>query len=183
MGNRALGDRLPARARPLAALWTLMSPFVPMLFMGEEYGEQRPFQFFTDHIDPFIADATREGRRNEFADFAGFEGEVPDPQDPATAARSVLDQASGDPALRSLYRRLIALRAELPRTDASVTSDAERGWIALDRGPVTVVGNFLEEPSQVPVGEGRELVLATSPEAALDGGLLGLPALSGAVLR
>jgi maltooligosyltrehalose trehalohydrolase len=183
VGNRALGDRLPARARGLAALWTLMSPFVPMLFMGEEYGEERPFQFFTDHIDPFIADATREGRRNEFAEFAGFEGEVPDPQDPATAARSVLDHAAGDPALRELYRRLIALRAELPRTDGSVACDPERGWIALDRGPVMVVGNFVEEPSRVPVGEGRELVLATTPEAALDGGLLRLPALSGAVLR
>ena len=63
VGNRALGDRLPAPARPLAAFCTLLSPFVPLLFMGEEYGEDAPFQFFTDHIDPEIADATREGRR------------------------------------------------------------------------------------------------------------------------
>ena len=82
VGNRAFGDRLPARARPLAAMWVLLSPFTPMLFMGEEYGEERPFQFFTDHIDPFIADATRTGRRNEFREFAGFDAEVPDPQDP-----------------------------------------------------------------------------------------------------
>ena len=72
VGNRAFGDRLPAPARPLAAFCTLLSPFVPLLFMGEEYGEEAPFQFFTDHIDPAIADATREGRREEFAAFASF---------------------------------------------------------------------------------------------------------------
>ena len=55
VGNRAYGDRMPATARPLAAFCTLLSPFVPMLFMGEEYGELAPFQYFTNHIDPEIA--------------------------------------------------------------------------------------------------------------------------------
>ena len=87
VGNRAFGDRLPAEVRPLAAFCTLLSPYVPMLFMGEEYGEDAPFQFFTDHIDEQIADATREGRRREFAAFAAFAAEdVPDPQDPETFA-------------------------------------------------------------------------------------------------
>ena len=82
VGNRALGDRLPVETRALAAFCTLLSPFTPMLFQGEEYGERAPFQFFSDHIDPEIADATREGRRREFASFAEFSGEeVPDPQD------------------------------------------------------------------------------------------------------
>ena len=63
VGNRAFGDRMPAAARPLAAFCVLLSPFTPLLFMGEEYGEQAPFQFFTDHIDDEIAEATREGRR------------------------------------------------------------------------------------------------------------------------
>ena len=61
VGNRAFGDRLPPEARPLAAFCTLLSPFTPMLFMGEEYGEDAPFQFFTDHIDKRIAEATRAG--------------------------------------------------------------------------------------------------------------------------
>ena len=61
VGNRAFGDRLPRAARPLAAFCMLLSPFTPMLFMGEEYGERAPFQFFSDHIDKKIADATREG--------------------------------------------------------------------------------------------------------------------------
>ena len=67
VGNRALGDRLPAEVRALGAFCTLLSPFVPMIFMGEEYGEPAPFQFFCDHIDEEIATATREGRRREFA--------------------------------------------------------------------------------------------------------------------
>src|SRR3954462_10298795 len=60
VGNPAFGVRLPGETRPLAAFCTLLSPFVPMLFMGEEYGEDAPFQFFTDHIDEDIAVATRE---------------------------------------------------------------------------------------------------------------------------
>ena len=79
VGNRAYGDRLPPDARPLAALCTLLAPFTPMLFMGEEYGEPAPFQFFCDHIDEEIAVATREGRRAEFAAFAAFGAGDPRP--------------------------------------------------------------------------------------------------------
>ena len=101
VGNRAYGDRMPATARPLAAFCTLLSPFVPLLFMGEEYGELAPFQFFSDHIDPDIAEATREGRRGEFQAFAGFTGDLPDPQDPATFQRSKLTRRR-DPGLARL---------------------------------------------------------------------------------
>jgi len=90
VGNRAFGDRLPADVRRLAAMCTLLSPFVPLLFMGEEYGEGAPFQFFSDHIDEEIAVATREGRREEFAAFSQFGEQIPDPQDPATFRRSKL---------------------------------------------------------------------------------------------
>ena len=94
VGNRAFGDRLPVETRPLAALCTLLSPFTPMLFQGDEHGEQAPFQFFSDHIDEDIATATREGRRREFAAFAEFRGrEVPDPQDPATFEASKLTRS------------------------------------------------------------------------------------------
>src|SRR4051794_2396231 len=86
VGNRALGDRLPVETRPLAALCTLLAPFTPMLFQGEEHGERAPFQFFSDHIDEEIATATREGRRREFAYFDFDEG--PAPQDSATFERS-----------------------------------------------------------------------------------------------
>src|SRR5207344_1712270 len=92
VGNRAFGERLPPEVRRLAAAVTLFAPQTPLLFMGEEHGETAPFQFFTDHDDPFIADATREGRRKEFAKFASFaHRDVPDPQALSTFQRSKLD--------------------------------------------------------------------------------------------
>ena len=115
-----------------------------------------PFQFFTDHTDPFIADATREGRRREFAEFAGFGEEVPDPQDPATHRRSLLDQATRDGGLRDLYGRLLELRAGLPQeTPRRHVAAPTRGWIWMDRGPLRVVGNFVAEPSEVPIRRAR----------------------------
>jgi maltooligosyltrehalose trehalohydrolase len=116
VGNRALGDRLTREQLRVAAACVLFAPQTPLLFMGEEYGEQRPFQFFTDHIDPAIARATREGRKREFARFAAFADEdVPDPQDPATFERSKLDRSNADEELYAFYKRLLALRRELPR--------------------------------------------------------------------
>ncbi|MGH8898187.1 MAG: DUF3459 domain-containing protein, partial [Egibacteraceae bacterium] len=98
VGNRAHGARLTALADPAlvrcATLLLCAAPHVPMLFMGEEYGETRPFQFFTSHPEPELARAVREGRREEFSDFESFEGKVPDPQDPATREGSVLDRSA-----------------------------------------------------------------------------------------
>src|SRR5207248_3559386 len=112
VGNRAVGDRLPPDALRVAAAVTLFSPCTPLLFMGEEYLEQRPFQFFTDHIDPAIAEATRAGRRKEFEAFASFAGhDVPDPQAVETFLRSKLAPREADP----LYRELLELRRRLPR--------------------------------------------------------------------
>jgi maltooligosyltrehalose trehalohydrolase len=182
VGNRALGDRLPEPVRGLAAMWVILSPYTPMIFMGEEHGETRPFQFFTDHIDPFIADATREGRRHEFKDFEGFEEEVPDPQDPETFARSLLDPKGGDAAMRTLYRDLLALRRELPREHAGVRFDERGGWVAMRRGTVEVVGNFTGDMAEVAV-DGSEVVLTAGEGVALGDGVLRLPALCGAVVR
>jgi maltooligosyltrehalose trehalohydrolase len=182
VGNRAVGDRLPAEARPLAALCTLLSPFTPMLFMGEEYGEPAPFQFFTDHIDPEIAEATREGRRREFAAFAQFAGEeVPDPQDPETFERSKLTRRE-DVELKTLYRDLLALRRELGAVEAEViASDEEQGWLRVRRGEVELALNFAAEAREVPAG-GTQVVLATAPVELRDD-RVALPPRSGAVLR
>jgi len=182
VGNRAVGDRLPAETLPLAAFCTLLSPFVPMLFMGEEYGERRPFQFFTDHVDPFIADATREGRRREFAHFAAFAGEVPDPQDAATFVRSTLDPAGADPALADLYRRLIALRSELAPECEPVAADEEGGTLRLRRGDVELLANFAPVPARIAT-DGGEMVLSTHDEVRLGEGEIQLPARAGAAVR
>jgi maltooligosyltrehalose trehalohydrolase len=140
IGNRAFGDRLPGAKRRVAAGVVLFSPFTPLLFQGEEYGETAPFQYFTDHIDPFIAEATRQGRRREFALFAGFAGELPDPQDEATFERSKL--TPGEP--EELYVRLLRLRRELPR-ELEVTVDEQARTLELRRGRATLRADFANE--------------------------------------
>ena len=138
VGNRALGDRLPEDALRVAAAVTLFSPCTPLLFMGEERFERAPFQFFTDHIDPAIAEATRAGRKREFAEFASFTGEeVPDPQALETFLRSKLRPGEPDP----LYRELLALRRELPR-ELEAEVDEEAKTLRLRRGNVTLVADF-----------------------------------------
>src|ERR671916_1400756 len=140
VGNRAFGDRLPAQARPLAALLTCLAPFTPMLFQGEEYGERAPFQFFSDHIDTDIADATREGRRREFAAFAAFGEEVPDPQDPATFQNSKLTREGAPAGLRDLYSAALALRGELSGDEADAALEGRR--LTVRRGPYRILANF-----------------------------------------
>jgi maltooligosyltrehalose trehalohydrolase len=140
VGNRAFGDRPRAEELRLRAAVTLFAPQTPLLFQGEEYGERRPFQFFTDHIDPAIAQATREGRRREFAAFAGFSGEeLPDPQAVETFERSKLDPSAGDDELRAFYRELLALRRELPR---EVSTRVEGRVLRVRRGDVELVADF-----------------------------------------
>ena len=184
VGNRAFGDRLPRELCPLAAFVTLLSPFVPMIFMGEEYGEPAPFQFFSDHIDEEIATATRDGRRREFAAFAEFAGEaVPDPQDPATFERSKLTRER-DEGLADLFARLLAVRHQLPDEETMTQFDEDARWLAVDRGPFRLACNFAAEAQAVPLGAGRdELVLATHDGAHLSDGHVVLPALAGALLR
>jgi maltooligosyltrehalose trehalohydrolase len=140
VGNRALGDRPAADELLLRAALLLFAPQTPLLFQGEEYGERRPFQFFTDHIDPFIADATREGRRREFAAFSAFTGaEVPDPQSVETFAASKLDRSAADPDVLAFYRRLLALRRELPR---EVETRVEGQTLRVRRGRAELVADF-----------------------------------------
>jgi len=193
VGNRAFGDRLPPPARPLAAFCVLLSPFTPMLFMGEEYGEDAPFQFFCDHIDKRIAEATRRGRRAEFASFASFGREVPDPQDPATFMASKLSRRA-DPALAELYRQLLRARRELPRgAQGEITFDEDERWLSVWRGPYEFVCNFGESERTMRRGvagqraghtnqRGPILRLGTHPAVTLRRGRLTLPPLSGALL-
>jgi maltooligosyltrehalose trehalohydrolase len=141
VGNRAAGDRLPPATLRLAAACVLFAPQIPLLFMGEEYGETAPFQFFTDHDDPAVAEATREGRRREFAKFSAFKGDVPDPQDPATFERSKLHPEAGDDELRAFYAELIALRRSLPR-EVDTDADEARRILRVKRGDRELVADF-----------------------------------------
>ncbi|MGA2319378.1 MAG: malto-oligosyltrehalose trehalohydrolase [Solirubrobacteraceae bacterium] len=180
VGNRALGDRLPVAARPLAAFCVLLSPFTPMLFMGEEYGERAPFQYFTDHIDVEIARATREGRRQEFARFAAYAGELPDPQAPETFMRSKLTREH-DGSLCALYAELLRVRGALPGGDAEVSFDEAERWLRVRRGRWQLLCNFAQAEMLVPCA-GAEVLLATHPAVRAERDGVRLPALAGALM-
>jgi maltooligosyltrehalose trehalohydrolase len=183
VGNRAFGDRLPREARPLAAFCTLLSPFVPMLFMGEEYGERAPFQFFSDHIDEEIAVATREGRRNEFAAFASFKEEIPDPQSEQTFLDSKLTREV-DAELAELYAQLLRVRRELPPGDArEIDFNDDARWLRALRGDYQLVCNFADQAQVIPCAPAADVVLRAGGEAALGDDGLRLDGLSGALIR
>jgi maltooligosyltrehalose trehalohydrolase len=135
IGNRAFGDRLPPDAHRVALACVLFSLETPLLFMGEEYEEQNPFLFFTDHIDPAIAEATREGRRREVERTSGSGGDAPDPQAVETFERSKLAPREPDP----LFRELLALRRTLPR-ELDANADGQR--VIMTRGAATLILDF-----------------------------------------
>jgi maltooligosyltrehalose trehalohydrolase len=182
VGNRALGDRLQGQDLRLGAFVVHLSPGTPLLFMGEEYGETNPFQFFTDHIDPAIAEATREGRKREFAAFSAFSGqEPPDPQAEETFLRSKLDRSHADPATQELYRRLLEVRRELPPGPARTALDEDARWFRAERGPYELLANFGDGEVRLPTARG-EVVLETGG-ATLDGGDAVLPFRAAVLLR
>jgi maltooligosyltrehalose trehalohydrolase len=121
VGNRMLGERLSRLVSfeqlKLAAGLVLLSPFIPLLFMGEEYGETAPFQYFVSHSDPQLIDAVRQGRRKEFAAF-GWRQEPPDPQNEAVFLQAKLEHSlrkeDRHRDLLAFYGELIRLRKEIP---------------------------------------------------------------------
>ena len=195
VGNRALGDRPSATLDdgPLAvaAALTVLGPYTPMLFMGEEWGAQTPFQYFTDHAEPELAEAIRRGRAAEFASHGweevyGGAVEVPDPQDRATFLASKLDWAERDrerhTRLLDWYRDLIALRhreadiASGIRADTVVTASDDGGGLAVYRGALAVVVTLDDTPREVPLrGAVREVLLSWSGEATVRRDVVSLP--------
>lgn len=172
VGNRARGERISGlisvgRLKIGAAL-VLCSPFVPLLFHGEEFGASAPFLYFTNHQDAEVGAAASAGRRNEFAAFGWNPDEIPDPQDPATFATSKLDwgELEMEPhrSLMEWYRQLILLRRSHPElTDGRldrvhVTFHEAEQWLVLRRGQIAVACNFATEKRRVPIGAGAVLL-------------------------
>jgi maltooligosyltrehalose trehalohydrolase len=170
VGNRATGDRLPETlaGHPhrdgllrIAAGLVLTAPFTPMLFMGEEWGADTPWQYFTDHTDPFFAEAVSNGRKSEFASHGWTADEVPDPQDKETFLRSKLDwdQPEREPyrALLDWYRTLLALRASHPElTDprlhqVRVDFDEDARWLLIQRGRLRIAANLGDAEARLPL--------------------------------
>ncbi len=198
IGNRALGERschlLSMGHLKSAAALVLMSPFLPMFFQGEEWGATSPFLYFSNHEDPELGKAVREGRRREFPDFAGKEEEIPDPQAPETFQRSKLiwNEISKPrhTELLEWHKKLIRLRRSEPSlTDGRMEyvnahSDDKERSIVLERGPWTVACNLGDTPFAISLREGAHEVVATSHEGALlNGASVTLPADSVAILK
>ena len=180
VGNRLLGERLSALAsfeqQKLAAGVLLLSRFVPMLFMGEEYGETAPFQYFVSHGDEALLESIRRGRKEEFASF-GWSAEVPDPAARETFERCVLNpelrRTGQHAALYRLYQALLALRPELAASapDECIAFERQRALLVTRGRDAWMLFSFAAEEHELklPIAPGRWRLRVASTDAAFDG--------------
>jgi maltooligosyltrehalose trehalohydrolase len=171
-GNRMLGERLTAlvsfEALKLAAGAVCLSPYLPLLFMGEEYGEPAPFMYFVDHSDRDLIEAVRRGRKEDFKSF-NWQGDVPDPQSEATFLASRLNhdlrEQGHHRVLAALYAELLKQRREHPALQVPEKESLELGgpprssafWMRRGRPahPALVLFNFGDAPESIPVPPGN----------------------------
>jgi maltooligosyltrehalose trehalohydrolase len=189
VGNRSVGDRLSQSLSfeqlKLAAGTVLLSPYIPLLFMGEEYAETAPFQYFVSHGDPALIDAVRKGRKREFAEF-GWASDIPDPQSEATFLGCKLNwnlHTEGQHhVLWNFYQELLRLRRDMsalanldkdameviPFTDQKVL--VVRRWDA--SGQVLIVHHFdrIAADIKVTIPEGNWRTVLDSNEERWQGG-------------
>ncbi len=196
VGNRATGDRLEhfiglERAKAALGL-VLTSPFIPLLFQGEEFAASTPFQYFAHHEDEQMARSVSEGRKREFAAFGWLPEEVPDPESKDTFERSklrwdeVVEGSHGE--MLDWCRRLIAFRrdsrslcdGEPGQTD--VRFDEAKRWLTMDRGQIRVVCNLGDTEVDLGVPEGYRLVLSSQNDVRLQDQKVLLPPSRFAVL-
>jgi maltooligosyltrehalose trehalohydrolase len=187
IGNRANGERsghlIGVGRLKVGAALVLTSPFVPLLFQGEEWGASSPFQYFTDHEDPVLAEAVTRGRREEFAAFGWDAATVPDPQAASTFDRSRLDwtERFHDPhaTLLAWHRALIRVRRATPalRDGRLATVRVHPDWMVVERGPIVVACNIGPERRRVPIGcpDVATVLLASEPGIRIVEGEVELP--------
>jgi maltooligosyltrehalose trehalohydrolase len=196
VGNRARGDRLEQivgleRAKVAVGL-VMTSPFIPMLFQGEEFAASRPFQYFAHHEDEAMAKSVSEGRKREFAAFGWLPEEIPDPESRETFERSKLhwdEVHEGHHAeMLDWTKRLIALR----RSSASLTDgepghikvhfDEAKRWLIMDRDTMKIVCNLGDQAVDLDGCEGCQLILSSKDDIQLTGDKVYLPASRFAIL-
>lgn len=184
VGNRAMGERLTVLAQPqalrAAIALTLLTPQIPMLFMGEEWGETKPFLFFTDH-NPALGKLVREGRRREFARFTAFadpqmRGKIPDPNAPETFHASCITPEENEWTV--FYKTCLAIRHEqiIPRIPgckslgATALSDTaiRAAWRIHDGAVLTLATNFGTTPAACAAAS-QNCLFSTSTEAHASG--------------
>ena len=187
IGNRAAGDRSGALMSTgllkVGAALVLTSPFVPMLFQGEEWAASSPFLYFTDHPDPALGKAVSEGRKGEFAAFGWDPTEIPDPQEPATFEASKLDWSERD---RGVHAELLAWHKELIRfrkatpppselDDVVVRYDETGAWLVYGWSGVAIACNFSAAEVDIEVGADGSVLLASGYEPKRANGSVTLP--------
>lgn len=186
VGNRLLGERSASlinfEQQKLAAALLCLSPYLPLLFMGEEYGETAPFQYFVSHGDEALLQAVCKGRCEEFASF-GWTETPPDPAAASTFERCILhaeQRSQGQhEVLQRWYAALLRLRASLPRElpDECIPFEARRVLFTLRREQVWMAFSFCARPIELtlPVPPGRWQVLLDSTDAEWGGPGRGVP--------
>jgi maltooligosyltrehalose trehalohydrolase len=184
VGNRMQGDRLTGMVsfekQKLAAGLVLLSPFIPLIFMGEEYGETAPFLYFVSHTDPELVEAVRKGRRREFAAF-DWQADPPDPQDEQTFLRSKLNRSlrreGHHLAMVDFHREVLGLRTRIPalanlsKKNMSVLCDPQQNLLLVRRRfgdeEVGLLFNFNDEAGTVrihlPAGRWRKRIDSAEP--------------------
>jgi maltooligosyltrehalose trehalohydrolase len=174
VGNRMLGERssqlFSFEMQKLLAGAVMVSPYLPLIFMGEEWSAQTPFQFFVSHSDPELVKVVRESRKTEFAAFHS-KGEAPDPQDKDTFMRSKLDWDAVNEVMLNYYKELIRLRKSVPalrylnRNNLSVSFDESLQTLTLSRWhneqKVCCFLNFsgTARPIQLPADDNWKMIL------------------------
>jgi maltooligosyltrehalose trehalohydrolase len=196
VGNRATGDRLEhiigmERAKVATAI-LLMSPFIPLLFQGEEFAASSPFQYFADHEDPEMANAVREGRQREFAAFGWNPDEIPNPEEAETFERSKLkwDEIHEGVHAEMLewFHQLLHLRRHTPSLNdgdlshIKVQFDEKKRWLTMDRGLVRVMCNLGGEAVELENPGKFSLTLSSRADIEVNGEKVLLPPDSVAIL-
>ncbi|MFO7727384.1 MAG: DUF3459 domain-containing protein, partial [Desulfonatronovibrio sp.] len=199
VGNRAFGERsthlLSRDQLKISAALVLTSPFVPMLFQGEEWGAASPFLYFTAHEDPELAEAVRQGRRREFSAFDWPQEKIPDPQSLDTFERSRLNWEEPQQELHAeileWHKKIINLRRTLPDlTDGrpeqlQISFHEEKKWLIIRRGRILLAFNLAARPRsiQLPrVPENSRFLLTSHENLVLNKDCIHMPPYSTAIV-
>jgi maltooligosyltrehalose trehalohydrolase len=196
VGNRAQGERMEhlvgMDAAKVALGILLMMPYVPMLFMGEEFAASSPFLYFADHEDEEMARQVSQGRKREFAAFGFSEKDVPDPENRKTFTVSKLKwgevQEGKHGEMLKWTRELIEMRRSTHALNdgdvhhMKVAFDAEKRWLTMQRGEVRTLVNMGGEAVEMEALEGEMLKMQSKDGIAIVEGKVSLSAMSVAVL-
>ena len=197
VGNRAVGERLEhlvgMDAAKVALGIVLTAPFVPMLFMGEEFAASTPFLYFADHEEEEMRQLVSEGRLRDFAAFGWDQSQIPDPENPQTYERSKLNWSEVHEGRHQCMFRWTKELIHLRRTTVAL-NDGDLGhlkvacreedrFLVMERGPVRILANLGERPVKIDLREGERLRLKSTDGVVLSAGEAALPKMSFAILE